>query len=194
LKVPFGGEDLADPPFRFIAVKDPVPVLELLQHHARNPAAGGGASRLNRGPLACGKPTPEIPDGGVGQADASEVRAAASLVGALPCTLLEPYYPCSTRRFHGFVQPVGRHLETRPMIEALKSDEIVDKVGGRFKLCALIQRRLVQLMDGARPLVDREGRTDLEIVIEEILQDKITLDFDPSSLHRVPSEQGGFED
>jgi DNA-directed RNA polymerase subunit omega len=80
------------------------------------------------------------------------------------------------------------------MIEALKSDEIVDKVGGRFKLCALIQRRLVQLMDGARPLVDREGRTDLEIVIEEILQDKITLDFDPSSLHRVPSEQGGFED
>lgn len=80
------------------------------------------------------------------------------------------------------------------MIEALKSDEIVDKVGGRFKLCALIQRRLVQLMDGARPLVDREGRTDLEIVIEEILQDKITLDFDPSSLNRVPSEQGGFED
>lgn len=80
------------------------------------------------------------------------------------------------------------------MIEALKSDEIVDKVGGRFKLCALIQRRLIQLMDGARPLVDREGRTDLEIVIEEILQDKITLDFDPSSLNRVPSPLSGFED
>ncbi|XVJ60424.1 MAG: DNA-directed RNA polymerase subunit omega [Tepidisphaera sp.] len=80
------------------------------------------------------------------------------------------------------------------MIEALKSDEIVDKVGGRFKLCALIQRRLVQLMDGARPLVDREGRTDLEIVIEEILQDKITLDFDPASLLKAPSEHGGYED
>ena len=67
------------------------------------------------------------------------------------------------------------------MIEALKSEEIVDKVGGRFKLTALIQRRLQQLVEGARPLVEREGRTDLEIVIEEILQDKITLAFDESA-------------
>jgi DNA-directed RNA polymerase subunit omega len=64
------------------------------------------------------------------------------------------------------------------MIEALKSDEIVQKIGGRFKLCALIQRRLEQLVDGARPLVERNGRSDLEIVIEEILQDKITLSFE----------------
>jgi DNA-directed RNA polymerase subunit omega len=63
------------------------------------------------------------------------------------------------------------------MIEALKSDYIANKVGGRFKLCALIQRRLVQLMEGARPMVARDGRSDLELAIEEILQDKITLDF-----------------
>ncbi|MHC4947144.1 MAG: DNA-directed RNA polymerase subunit omega [Planctomycetota bacterium] len=64
------------------------------------------------------------------------------------------------------------------MIEALKSDHIVNKMGGRFKLTALIQRRLRELIiDGARPLVDREGRTDLELVIEEILQDKIVPDF-----------------
>jgi len=30
-------------------------------------------------------------------------------------------------------------------------------------------------MDGARPLVEREGRSDLELVFEEIMQDKITL-------------------
>ena len=65
------------------------------------------------------------------------------------------------------------------MIEALKSDEIVNKVGGRFKLCALVQRRLGQLLDGARPLVEREGRSDLELVIEEIMQDKITLEYAP---------------
>ena len=64
------------------------------------------------------------------------------------------------------------------MIEALKSDEIVNKVGGRFKLTALIQKRMVELMDGARPLVDREGMTDLETVIQEILQDKIMIDMD----------------
>jgi DNA-directed RNA polymerase subunit omega len=65
------------------------------------------------------------------------------------------------------------------MIEALKSDTIAEKVGGRFKLCSLIQRRLVQLMEGARPLVERQGRSDLELVIEEILQDKLTLEFTP---------------
>lgn len=60
------------------------------------------------------------------------------------------------------------------MIEALKSDEIVRKMGGRFKLTALIQRRLHELViDGARPLVERDGRTDLELVVEEILQEKI---------------------
>jgi DNA-directed RNA polymerase subunit omega len=63
------------------------------------------------------------------------------------------------------------------MIEALKSDAIADKAGGRFKLCALIQRRLVQLMEGARPMVERQDRSDLELVIEEIVQDKLTLEF-----------------
>lgn len=68
------------------------------------------------------------------------------------------------------------------MIEALKSDTIVDKVGGRFKLTALDQRRLAELIDGARPLVERNGRSDFEVVIEEILQDKITIDWDASSI------------
>lgn len=67
------------------------------------------------------------------------------------------------------------------MIEALKSEDIVNRIGGRFKLCALIQRRLVQLMDGARPLVDRNGRSDLELAIEEIVQGKITCEFDPAA-------------
>ena len=69
------------------------------------------------------------------------------------------------------------------MIEALKSDEIVNKVGGRFKLTALIQKRMLELMDGARPLVERTaGMTDLEVVIQEILQDKIAIDYEGSGL------------
>lgn len=72
------------------------------------------------------------------------------------------------------------------MIEALKSDEIVQKLGGRFKLCALIQRRLKELIiDGARPLVERNGRTDLEIVIDEIMQNKITPDFSETGYAQV---------
>jgi DNA-directed RNA polymerase subunit omega len=68
------------------------------------------------------------------------------------------------------------------MIEALKSDEIVNKVGGRFKLTALIQKRMLELMNGARALVDREGKTDLEIVVQEILEDKIAVDYEASGL------------
>ena len=63
------------------------------------------------------------------------------------------------------------------MIEALKGEEIVEKAGGRFKLCALIQQRVRELMEGARPLVERKGRSDIEIAIEEIAQDKITMEF-----------------
>jgi DNA-directed RNA polymerase subunit omega len=70
------------------------------------------------------------------------------------------------------------------MIEALKSDEIVNKVGGRFKLTALIQKRMLELMDGARPLVERGNMTDLEIVVQEILQDKIAIDYEQSGLVR----------
>jgi DNA-directed RNA polymerase subunit omega len=81
------------------------------------------------------------------------------------------------------------------MIEALRSDEIVRKCGGRFKLTALIQRRLRELIvDGARPLVEREGRTDIEVVIAEILEDKITADYsvtDYEIQHPVGSKPNG---
>ena len=73
------------------------------------------------------------------------------------------------------------------MIEALKSDEIVNKVGGRFKLTALIQRRMLELMDGARPLVERGNMTDLEVVVQEVLQDKIAIDYEASGLD-APAE------
>jgi DNA-directed RNA polymerase subunit omega len=75
------------------------------------------------------------------------------------------------------------------MIEALNSDEIVNKFGGRFKLTALIQRRLGEIIDGARPLVEREGRSDLEVVIEEILQDKISIDWESSGLEKPPANK-----
>ncbi|NQT01621.1 MAG: DNA-directed RNA polymerase subunit omega [Planctomycetes bacterium] len=63
------------------------------------------------------------------------------------------------------------------MIEELKSEKIVNKVGGRFKLTALVQKRLSELLQGSRPLIeDSEGKTMLEIVVQEILQDKIAID------------------
>lgn len=62
------------------------------------------------------------------------------------------------------------------MIEALRHDDIIEKVGGRFKLTTLIQRRWLQLMQGARPMVDPKGLTELEVVIREIEEGKIELE------------------
>lgn len=74
------------------------------------------------------------------------------------------------------------------MIEALKSEELVHKVGGKFKLTALIQRRLVELLQGARPFVERKpGMTDMEVVIQEILEEKIEIDYAASRI-ATPAE------
>lgn len=62
------------------------------------------------------------------------------------------------------------------MIDELKEESIVNKVGGRFKLSTLIQKRLTMLSAGARPLVDVKGGDRMQTVIQEILQDKIFLD------------------
>lgn len=62
------------------------------------------------------------------------------------------------------------------MHEEFKEETIVNKVGGRFKLSTLIQKRLVALNKGARPLVELRGNDKMAIVIQEIMQDKIFLD------------------
>jgi DNA-directed RNA polymerase subunit omega len=62
------------------------------------------------------------------------------------------------------------------MLEDLKEEEIVNKVGGRFKLSTLIQKRLVALNTGAKPMVNSNNPDKLAIVIQEILEDKIYLD------------------
>lgn len=62
------------------------------------------------------------------------------------------------------------------MLEELKEEGIVNKVGGRFKLSTLIQKRMVALNRGARPLVEMQTKNPMEIVVQEILQDKIFLD------------------
>ena len=62
------------------------------------------------------------------------------------------------------------------MLDELKEESIVNKVGGRFKLSTLIQKRLVALNRGARPLIELQTKNPMEIVIQEIIQNKIYLD------------------
>lgn len=62
------------------------------------------------------------------------------------------------------------------MYDELKEEAIVRKVGGRFKLSTLIQKRMVQLNQGARPLIQTAEKDNMAIVLQEIIHDKIFLD------------------
>ena len=62
------------------------------------------------------------------------------------------------------------------MLDEFKEETVVMKVGGRFRLTSLIQKRLVALNRGSHPLVDLPTKNMMEVVVAEILQDKIYLD------------------
>ena len=70
------------------------------------------------------------------------------------------------------------------MLDELREEEIVNKVGGRFKLSTLIQKRLVQINAGSRPLVDMDTDDKMAIVVQEIVEDKIYLD----NAHKVQTQ------
>ena len=77
------------------------------------------------------------------------------------------------------------------MIDDLREEEIVNKVGGRFKLSTLIQKRMVALNAGGRPLVDTVSKDKMQIVIEEIKQNKIYLDTSANMLITGASPEAG---
>lgn len=72
------------------------------------------------------------------------------------------------------------------MIQDLKNEDIINKVGGRFRLTALIQKRWKQLMMGARPLIEPGRMTPMEIAIREIIEGKIA--------YTEPEDSGGEQD
>ena len=76
------------------------------------------------------------------------------------------------------------------MLEELKEEGIVNKVGGRFKLSTLIQKRLVALSAGSRPLVEVNTQNKMEIVLQEIIHDKIYLDASNEVRITGESEEG----
>lgn len=62
------------------------------------------------------------------------------------------------------------------MLDEMREESIVNKVGGRYKLATLIQKRVIALNAGARPLVPMRTNDKVAIAVAEIMQDKIFLD------------------
>ncbi len=54
-------------------------------------------------------------------------------------------------------------------------DEYTQKMGGRFRLTVMIQRRLQELVRGAPKMVELESRNLLDVVWEEIRQGKLEI-------------------
>lgn len=79
------------------------------------------------------------------------------------------------------------------MLEDLKEESIINKVGGRFKLSTLIQKRMVALNTGAKPLVEVRTNDRLQIVLHEIVRDKIYLDLE-NNLRTRPADDEVVED
>jgi DNA-directed RNA polymerase subunit omega len=75
------------------------------------------------------------------------------------------------------------------MYEELKEESIVNKVGGRFKLSTLLQKRVVQLSKEAKPLVPTTQTDRMAIALQEILQDRIFLGTDNEVAFRDPEPQ-----
>ncbi len=81
------------------------------------------------------------------------------------------------------------------MLDELREEDIVNKVGGRFKLSTLIQKRLVALHAGSRPLVELDSKDQMEIVVREIVEDKIYLDAsDEVRITGASDSPGGLPD
>jgi DNA-directed RNA polymerase subunit omega len=68
----------------------------------------------------------------------------------------------------------------------IREEEVILKVGGRFRLAALVQKRLRELVAGAQKLVTTNASDPLQIVYQEILEDKIGL----GEAEQEPEEAG----
>lgn len=67
------------------------------------------------------------------------------------------------------------------MIEMLKNEDIINQVGGRFKLSSVIQKRWRELMMGARPMIEPAGMTPIEIVVKELMEGKLNFERRPGA-------------
>ena len=57
-------------------------------------------------------------------------------------------------------------------------DDLAEQVGGRFKLAALIQRRMQEIVRTAPHVLHQAGESPLRLVLKEIEEGKIELEPD----------------
>ena len=61
-------------------------------------------------------------------------------------------------------------------------EQLFGKVGGPFRLTVLVQKRIKELKKGSPKLVNLDSNNLMEIVYQEILEDRISLEIPPDLL------------
>lgn len=61
-------------------------------------------------------------------------------------------------------------------------DDLAEQLGGRFKLAALIQRRMQEIIRTAPHLIHQTRESPLRMVLKEIEDGKIELEADDSTI------------
>lgn len=61
-------------------------------------------------------------------------------------------------------------------------DDLAEQLGGRFKLAALIQRRMQEIIRTAPHLIHQTRESPLRMVLKEIEEGKIELEADDSTI------------
>ncbi len=80
------------------------------------------------------------------------------------------------------------------MVDHTKLQNLCNKVGGRFKLTVLLQKRVKELVNGAPPLVETQSENYIEIAIMEVEQDKIDLQMLTEEEIKAAKEEAGAEE
>ncbi len=73
-------------------------------------------------------------------------------------------------------------------------ERLSDRVGGRFRLTSLLQKRLAELVRGSPPLVDLPSNNFLEIALQEIEEGRIELLDVPEEEEAEQLESGETEE
>jgi len=61
------------------------------------------------------------------------------------------------------------------MLRKHEEELFISKIGGRFKLVSLLEKRYKELVFGSRPLVDTQSSDPLDILLAEVIEGKIDL-------------------
>jgi DNA-directed RNA polymerase subunit omega len=59
-----------------------------------------------------------------------------------------------------------------------KIQEAQERIGGPFAMTAILQKRVRELVQGSRPLVETNLTRPIEIALEELLANRLNLEYD----------------